>query len=50
MNAPEPLLLEYNALPDAIKAVLSYLEYQWLSGPEKAHLLQAETEPDCYDD
>lgn len=49
MSAIEPLEAEYNALPESIKAMLTYLEYQWLSEPEKAHLLQSETEPDCYD-
>lgn len=43
------MLAEYNALPDAIKALLSFLEYQWLSGAERASLLQSETEPDTYD-
>ena len=40
---------EYNALPESIQALLSLEEYRWLSGPERAQLLQSETEPDTYD-
>jgi hypothetical protein len=37
---------EYDALPEAIKAAYSYIEYQWLGDAEKARLVQTETEPD----
>lgn len=41
---------EYDALPESIKAQLSFIEYQWLGDAEKARLLQTYTEPETYDD
>lgn len=41
---------EYDALPEAIKHYYSWVQYQWLSDAEKAHLIQTETEPEQYDD
>ena len=41
---------DYDGLPDAIKTYYSYEQYLWLSESEKANLIQAETEPDQYDD
>lgn len=41
---------EYNALPAAIKACYSFEQYLWLSDREKALLVQAETEPEQFDD
>jgi hypothetical protein len=40
---------EYEALPEDIKALYSYQQYQWLSEEEKARVTQAETEPEQYD-
>lgn len=40
---------EYAALPEDIQALYSYIQYLWLSGEEKARLVQAETEPEQYD-
>lgn len=40
---------EYDALPEAIKHYYSWTAYQWLSDAEKARLIEAETEPDQYD-
>lgn len=41
---------EYDGLPESIKHVYSYEQYQWLGDVEKARLIQTETEPDQYDD
>lgn len=41
---------EYDALPEAIRALYSFEQYQWLSEHERARLIQTETEPDQYDD
>ena len=49
MSQPDLMRAEYDALPDAIKSMLSFTEYRWLSGAERAQLLQSETEPDTYD-
>ena len=49
MSQPDLMRAEYDALPESIKTLLSFPEYQWLSGAERAQLLQAETEPDTYD-
>lgn len=40
---------DYQALPEAIRAMYSFEQYLWLSDREKAQLIQAETEPDFYD-
>lgn len=37
---------DYEALPAAIKDVVSEHEYLWLSDAEKARLEQTETEPE----
>lgn len=37
---------DYDELPESIKADYSYTEWQWLSGEQKARLLQTETEPE----
>lgn len=47
---PSQALDEYEALPACIRAYYTFEQYQWLSGWEKAHLIQAETEPDQYVD
>jgi hypothetical protein len=39
---------EYNALPESIKATLTFEKFLWLSDLEKARLVQDETEPDTY--
>lgn len=36
----------YDALPEAIKAIVSEHEYAWLSAAEKIRLTQDLTEPD----
>jgi len=36
----------YDALPDAIKAIVSVTEYAWLSAAEKHRLTQDMTEPE----
>lgn len=41
---------DYQALPESIRAYYAFDQYLWLSDAEKARLLQAETEPDSYDD
>jgi hypothetical protein len=41
---------DYLALPEAIRTVYTFEQYLWLSDREKAVLVQAETEPDQYDD
>lgn len=46
----EQVRAEYEALPESVKATLSFYEYQWLSGAEKSRLVQTMTEPDHYDD
>lgn len=48
--APDRVRDEYEALPEAIKARLSFLEYLWLPDDQKGpRLLQRETEPDLDD-
>jgi len=41
---------EYDALPEAVKANYSMLQYLWLSDDEKGRLVQTETEPETYQD
>jgi hypothetical protein len=41
---------EYDALPEFLRAIYSYEQYQWLSDGEKARLIQTETEPEQYVD
>lgn len=41
---------EYDALPEAIRALFTFEQYQWLSEAERARLIQIETEPEHYDD
>lgn len=36
----------YEELPDAIRAIYTEKEWLWLSGTEKATLVQRETEPE----
>lgn len=36
----------YDALPEAIRQYYSRTEYLWLSDDQKAHLIEAETEPE----
>jgi hypothetical protein len=50
MNESSLVYREYQALPDSIRALYSFQQYQWLSDYEKARLIQSETEPDFYDD
>lgn len=38
---------DYEELPECIKALYTPKEYLWLSGEEKARLIQTETEPEC---
>lgn len=40
----------YHALPEAVRATLTFTEYLWLSDAEKASLLQTCTEPEMFDD
>lgn len=40
----------YDALPESVRATLTFTEYLWLSDAEKASLLQTCTEPEHYDD
>lgn len=40
---------EYEALPEDIRQLYTYEQYLWLSGAEKARIVQAETEPEQYD-
>jgi hypothetical protein len=40
---------DYQALPEAIRALYSFEQYLWLSDAEKLGLIQSETEPDWYD-
>jgi hypothetical protein len=40
---------EYQALPEALRAMYSFDQYLWLSDIEKVRLIQSETEPDSYD-
>lgn len=40
---------DYQALPDAVRALYSYETYLWLSDADKARLVQLETEPDGFD-
>lgn len=42
-------LAEYAALPEDIRALYTYEQWQWLSGEEKVRLVQVETEPEQYD-
>lgn len=39
--------VEYDRLPDSIKAIYSLKEWLWLSASEKRNLEQRETEPEC---
>lgn len=48
MTAPDQS--EYNALPEAIKALYTWEQYLWLSTEEKGRLLQTETEPETFND
>lgn len=41
---------EYDELPEPIRLLYSYVQYQWLSDAEKGRLIQVETEPEQYDD
>lgn len=50
MSALDLARAEYDALPESIRMVYSYEQYLWLSDREKAHLIQAETEPEQYVD
>lgn len=49
MSPQDLVRAEYDALPEAVKMQVSFLEYQWLSGADKAQLIQAATEPDILD-
>jgi hypothetical protein len=40
---------EYETLPEDIQALYTYTQWMWLSGEEKARVVQAETEPEQYD-
>jgi hypothetical protein len=47
---PENLIYrDYQALPEAIRALYSFEQYLWLSDAEKSRLVQLECEPDSYD-
>ncbi len=37
---------DYDALPDSVKAERSFEQYQWLSGAEKARLVQDSCDPE----
>jgi len=37
---------DYDDLPEAIKAGVSFKAYAWMSDAEKARLIQNETEPE----
>lgn len=53
MDAPGQIDLaraDYDGLPEPIKLLYTYVQYQWLSDEEKARLIQRETEPEQYDD
>jgi hypothetical protein len=41
---------EYDALPEPIRMLYTYTQYQWLSDDEKARLIEVETEPEQYDE
>jgi hypothetical protein len=41
---------DYDGLPASIKSNYTFEQYQWLSGDEKARLMQTETEPEAFDD
>lgn len=41
-----PMLSDYEDLPEAIKVGVSYVAYQWMSDEQKARLIQSETEPE----
>jgi len=47
-DQPFPLTgnVDYDALPESVKAGMTFEQYQWLSGAEKGRLLQTETEPE----
>jgi hypothetical protein len=47
--APDRVRAEYEALPESIKARVSFLEYLWLPDDDKGRLIQRETEPDLDD-
>jgi hypothetical protein len=50
-DEPEDLArAEYEALPEPIKMLYSYEEYQWLGDAGKARLIERETEPEQYVD
>jgi hypothetical protein len=46
---PDRVRAEYDALPEPIKANLTFLEYLWLPDDQKGELIQRETEPDWGD-
>lgn len=43
---PNPMWNEYDELPEAIKAGVTYSDYQWMSDAQKANIQQTETEPE----
>ncbi len=48
MNSEFPITgnSDYDRLPESIKALYTFEQYQWLSGDEKGRLEQRETEPE----
>lgn len=40
---------DYERLPDAIKALYTWEQYQWLSDDEKGRLVQTECEPETFE-
>jgi hypothetical protein len=40
---------DYDQLAACLKALYTFEQYQWLSGDEKARLVQGETEPEVFE-
>ncbi len=41
-----PMLSDYEDLPEAIKVGVTYSDYKWMSDSQKASIQQTETEPE----
>lgn len=49
METPDAPNKDYQALPEAIKAIYTWEQYKWLSEDEKGRLVQRECEPETFE-